>query len=298
MKLGVTIPNNWGIADPRRVIECGRLAEELGFDSVWVMDHLLNVGFIRERLDDRPYYHPLAILSYLAAVTQHVTLGTSVIVMPYHDPVELAKYAATLDQLSGGRLVLGLGVGGMAEEFAALGIALRDRRRLTDEAIELMTALWTQPVIDDARGRWQMRDVRFSPKPVQRPRIPLWIGGSSAGALKRAATLGDGWHPNAVSPEEYAAGREQVRGLAAAAGRDPDAVTMSVRVAVEVSPPRGSYGAGSYRLPREAKHILAGLQAFARAGAEHVVLALDSSDVDAIADTMRLVAKEVAPALR
>jgi probable F420-dependent oxidoreductase len=298
MKLGVTIPNNWGIADPRRVIESGRLAEELGFDSVWVMDHLLNVGFIRERLEDRPYYHPLSILSYLAAVTQRVTLGTSVIVMPYHDPVELAKYAATLDQLSGGRLVLGLGVGGMPEEFAALGIALRDRRRLTDEAIRMMTALWTQPAIDYERGRWHMRDVRFSPKPLQRPRIPLWIGGGSPGALKRAATLGDGWHPNALSSEEYAAGRDEVRRLATAAGRDPDAVTLSVRVAVEVTPPRGSYGAGRYRLPKEGKQIVAVLQAFAQAGVEHVVLALDSSDVDAIADTMQMVAKEVAPALR
>jgi hypothetical protein len=143
-----------------------------------------------------------------------------------------------------------------------------------------------------------MYEVRFSPKPVQRPRVPLWIGGGSPGALKRAATLGDGWHPNALSPEEYAPGRDEVRRLAAAAGRDPDLVTMSVRVAVEVSPPRGSYGGGRYRLPREGKQILAVLQAFAQAGAEHVVLALDGSDVDAIADTMRMVAKEVAPALR
>lgn len=297
MKLGVTIPNNWGIADPQQVIDLGCLAEELGFDSIWVMDHLLNVGFIRERLEDRPYYHPLAVLSHLAARTRRITLGTSVIVVPYHDPIELAKYTATLDQLSGGRLVLGLGVGGMEEEFAALGISLRDRRRLTDEAIRLMTALWTQPVINYESGRWRLRDVLFAPKPRQSPRIPLWIGGSSPGALRRAATLGDGWHPNALTPEAYAAGRDEVRRLAAATGRDPDALTMTVRVAVAVSPPRGSYGADRYHLPRDGKQVLAALQGFAEAGAEHAVLALDSPDVDAIAATMRLLAAEVAPAL-
>src|SRR5262245_17954534 len=88
VKTGVTIPNNWGIDDPRQVLALGPLAEALGYDSIWVMDHLLNCGYIRERLDDRPYYHPLATLSYLAATTRQVRLGTSVLVLPYHNPVE------------------------------------------------------------------------------------------------------------------------------------------------------------------------------------------------------------------
>src|SRR5262247_2844104 len=120
LRFGVTIPNNWGIADPAQVLALGPLAESLGYDSVWVMDHLLNNGYIRERLDDRPYYHPLTTLSYLAATTRQVSLGTSVMVLPYHNPVELAKYAATLDQMSGGRLILGVGAGAMMVEFEAL----------------------------------------------------------------------------------------------------------------------------------------------------------------------------------
>ncbi len=91
MRFGVTIPNNWGIADPRQVLAMGPLAEALGYDSVWVMDHLLNSGYIRERLDDKPYYHPLATLSYLAATTKRVTLGTSVLVLSYHDPLTVAE---------------------------------------------------------------------------------------------------------------------------------------------------------------------------------------------------------------
>ena len=120
MKFGVTIPNNWGIEDPQHVLALGPVAEELGYDSLWVMDHLFNNGYIRERLDDKPYYHPLATLSYLAATTRQVRLGTSVLVLPYHNPVELAKYTATLDHMSGGRVTLGVGVGAMTEEFAAL----------------------------------------------------------------------------------------------------------------------------------------------------------------------------------
>jgi alkanesulfonate monooxygenase SsuD/methylene tetrahydromethanopterin reductase-like flavin-dependent oxidoreductase (luciferase family) len=119
MQFGVTIPNNWGITDPQQVVALGPMAEDLGYDSIWVMDHLFNTGYIRERLDDKPYYHPLATLSYLAATTKHVALGTSVLVLPYHNPVELAKYTATLDQLSGGRVILGVGVGAMTEESLA-----------------------------------------------------------------------------------------------------------------------------------------------------------------------------------
>src|SRR5690348_5091109 len=109
MKFGVTIPNSWGVADVQQVIALGRLAEELGYDSVWTMDHLLNIGFVRARLDDRPYYHPLATLTYLRAVTTRLSLGTSVLVLPYHNPIELANYPATLDHFSNGRLILGVG---------------------------------------------------------------------------------------------------------------------------------------------------------------------------------------------
>ena len=193
MKFGVTIPNNWGIDDPQQVLAFGPLAEELGYDSVWVMDHLFNTGYIQERLQDKPYYHPLGTLFYLAATTKKVLLGTSVLVLPYHNPVELAKYTASLDQMSGGRVTLGVGVGAMTEEFQALGIPMRQRASLTNECINLMRELWSSPSPSYHSRRWDFSDLYFSPKPVQKPHIPIWVGGSSPGALQRAATLGDGW---------------------------------------------------------------------------------------------------------
>ena len=167
MKFGVTIPNNWGIEDPQHVLALGPVAEELGYDSLWVMDHLFNNGYIRERLDDKPYYHPLATLSYLAATTRQVRLGTSVLVLPYHNPVELAKYTATLDHMSGGRVTLGVGVGAMTEEFAALGVPFRQRGALTNECITVMKELWTNPDPSYDSSRWHFSDLKFSPSPCK-----------------------------------------------------------------------------------------------------------------------------------
>ena len=179
-QIGVTIPNNWGVADPQQVLELGPEAEQMGYDSLWVMDHLFNTGYIRERLEDRPYYHPMAMLSYMSATTSRVTLGTSVLVLPYHNPVELAKYAATLDQMSGGRVTLGVGVGAMTEEFEALGIPMSQRGSLTNECINLMRELWASAKPEYHSRNWDFSDLYFSPKPVQAS-IPLWVGGSSLG---------------------------------------------------------------------------------------------------------------------
>jgi probable F420-dependent oxidoreductase len=300
MHIGVTIPNNWGIAEPLHVLAMGPLAEALGYDSVWVMDHLLNSGYIRERLDDGPYYHPLATLSYLAATTRRVGLGTSVLVLPYHNPVELAKYTATLDQMSGGRVVLGVGAGAMTEEFEALGVPFRQRGALTDESMAIMKELWASADPHYRSARWNLAGFKFAPKPAQGPSIPLWVGGASAGARRRAATLGDGWHPSGLSPEEFRVGREDVRALAAAAGRDPDALVMSMRVEVEVGGKASSERAANrVRLPGDdAEAMLAGLRAYQRAGVSHAVLALNSGDIASIAAVMAHIARAVIPHLR
>ena len=169
MKFGICIPTNLGIENFRALMSIGPKAEELGFDSVWVSEHLFNVGYIGERIGGRPYYEPLTVLSYLAAMTSRIRLGTSVLVLPYHDPVRLAKVVATLDVASGGRVVLGLGVGRIEEEYDALGISFKERGAIADEAIEVMKILWTQE--DPAfSGRYHsFSKVKFSPKPAQKP---------------------------------------------------------------------------------------------------------------------------------
>lgn len=294
MQIGVTVANNWGVADFGQVAALGELAEELGFDSIWTMDHLFNVGYIRDRLEDRPYYHPLATLSFLAARTRRILLGTSVLVLPYHNPVELAKYAATLDQMSGGRLVLGVGAGGLAEEFEALGVPFRQRGSLTNESMRLMKELWTNPRPAFQGRRWRFRDVLFSPRPLQQPHIPLWVGGASEGARRRAALLGDGWHPIGLAPEQFAAGCEEIRSLARQSGRDDQALTMSVRLNLDPSEERHGRG-----LPaRDTARLLDVLAAYERAGAGHALLALESGDVAALESAMRLLATQVLPPAR
>lgn len=300
MKFGVTIPNNWGIENAKEALSFGPLAEELGYDSVWVMDHLFNNGYIRERLDDKPYYHPLATLSYLAATTERVLLGTSVLVLPYHNPVELAKYTATLDHMSDGRVTLGVGVGAMTEEFAALGIPMSERGALTNECIRVMKELWTNQAPSYHSSRWNFDDLRFSPKPVQQPHIPLWIGGASPGALRRAARLGDGWHPSGLTPEEYAVRRQQVRELAERAGRDPDSLTMSARVEVEATGgPSSDRAANRARISgNDLEQAAITIAAYRDAGVEHLVLALNTGEVGRIRSLMEDLASQALPQFR
>lgn len=299
-QFGVTIPNNWGVEDPHEVLALGPEAEQMGYDSVWVMDHLFNAGYIRERLDDKPYYHPMATLSYLAATTKRVKLATSVLVLPYHNPVELAKYAATLDQMSGGRVILGVGAGAMTEEFEALGIPMSERGSLTNESIAIMKELWTNHSPEYHSSRWDFSHLRFSPKPVQQPYIPIWVGGSSRGALRRTGRVGDGWHPTGLSPEDFVIGREEVVRLASASGRDPSSITMSARIEVEVhGEPSSQRAASRARLPGDDPGaIRAGIEAYREAGVEHMVLALNSGDIPALRRLMSVIADEVLPSFR
>ena len=300
MQFGVTVPNNWGIEDPQQVLDFGPMAEELGYDSVWVMDHLFNTGYIRERLEGKPYYHPMSTLSYLAGTTKRVMLGTSVLVLPYHNPVELAKYTASLDQISGGRVILGVGVGAMEEEFDALGISMRDRASLTNECIAIMKELWTNPSPSYESKRWKFNDLLFSPKPIQKPHIPFWVGGSSSGAMRRAALRGDGWHPTGVSPEEFSIGRREISEMATAAGRDPDSLTWSLRVEVEAhGGPSSERAAGRARLSGDDPDaMVASLAAYETAGVQHVILALNTGDVATITRLMDTIARDVVPRFR
>ena len=221
MKFGFSLSNNQGIEDVQSIIRLATRAETLGFDSVWASDHVFNVSYVYERIGDRPYYDPLTILSYIAAVTTRIGLGTSVLVLPYHHPMRLAKAAATLDVLSGGRVMLGVGVGVIAEELNAMGSPYEERGARTDEAIAIMQALWTQSRPSHHGRVYQFSGMAFAPKPLQKPHIPILIGGVSRAAIRRAARLGNGWHPTALAPEVL---RESMRYLAEqaqAAGRRP-----------------------------------------------------------------------------
>lgn len=194
MDFGFVLPNNWGLPDPAPIVELAVEAEAAGLNSVWVNHHILNIGYIADRLDDRPYYDALTVLSWAGAATSTIRLGTSVLVVPYLHPMATAKALATIDQLSGGRVIAGLGVGSLREENEALGVSFNDRGQRANEFIDVMLELWSDGPANFQGEHYQARDLIASPKPAQAD-LEVWIGGSGAAAQNRAVHYGHGWHP-------------------------------------------------------------------------------------------------------
>ena len=203
MRVGIHLPHIGRKAGPEAIRRAAIQAEELGFADAWSSEHII----IPKGAPYPPsalFYDPVLTLTWAAAFTTRIGLGTSVLVLPMRHPLPLAKELATLQNLSDGRLILGAGVGWMAAEFAALGIPFHERGRRMDEGIALMRAVWhDDPVSFPARHiAAVVEDMRMLPHPV-RP-IPIWIGGSSEAALARAVRLADGWHGSRLAPAEAA----------------------------------------------------------------------------------------------
>jgi probable F420-dependent oxidoreductase len=289
MRIGFSLHNNWGVEDVQALIELACRAEALGFASVWVHDHVFNAGHVFTRIGRKPYYEPLTLLSYVAARTQRVGLGTSVLVLPYHNPIRLAKTAATLDVLSGGRLTLGVGVGGVESESNALGSPYAERGAITDEAIAIMKELWTQDDPRFAGKYYRFSGMPFSPKPLQQPHIPLLIGGNSRAAIRRAVRLGDGWHPFALSPEALRQGIGYLWEQAQVIGRDV------AEVPVSVSLPLGRPTARGDALGTDPGAIVRKTQAFASIGVQTLVIPGHTGDMAEILPAMDMLAREVLP---
>jgi probable F420-dependent oxidoreductase len=291
MKLGFSLLNNWGVEDAQALVDLAGRAEEAGIDSVWVHDHVFNVGHVFDRIGGKPYYEPLTLLTYVAARTRRVRLGTSVLVLPYHNPVRLAKAAATLDVLSGGRLILGVGVGLIEKEMRAMGNPYAERGAFTDEAIAVMRTLWTQ---DEPKfeGKYSRFDgMKFSPKPLQKPTIPIVIGGVSRPAIRRAARLGDGWQPLGMSPEALGQAMTTLRDEARAVGRD--AATIPVSIAMSLAAAR----AGRHTLGAKPAEIIQSARAYASLGVETLIVSANTSQPREALSALEMIARDVSPAL-
>jgi probable F420-dependent oxidoreductase len=292
MHIGISLLNNWGIEDVQALVDLAIRAEALGFASVWVHDHVFNAGHVFRRIGYRPYYEPLTLLSYVAARTERVGLGTSVLVLPYHHPIRLAKTAATLDVLSGGRLILGVGVGAVPLESEALGSPYAARGAITDEAIAVMKALWTQDDPSFAGKYHRFSGMPFAPKPRQRPHIPLLIGGNSRAAIRRAGRLGNGWHPLAVSPEALRQGIHDLQAQAQAAGRDV------AEIPVPLSIPLGPSSAQRAALGTAPGEIIRSIQVYADVGVQLLAISGQTDQVAEMRSAMELLAREVLPAFQ
>ena len=240
MKYGFTLPGRGPLATPETLGRIARRGEELGYDAVFTGDHILvprNISSPYPYTESGEFpgspsgesMEQLTLLAFLAGQTGAIRLVTSVIIVPHRNPLVAAKALATLDVLSGGRLVVGVGVGWMREEFEALGLPpFEERGAVTDEYIRAFKELWTSDAPEFDGKYVNFRDISFLPKPVQQPHPPIWVGGESRPALRRTAELADGWYPLGSNPtfpmgtpQQLAAGLERLAAYARRFGRDP-----------------------------------------------------------------------------
>ncbi|MCH8224593.1 MAG: LLM class F420-dependent oxidoreductase [Chloroflexi bacterium] len=237
MKMGISIPR---LPDGPGLKRFVQRAEELGFESVLAGDHIvLPTGGTNQypytadgsfaRPAEEPFLETMTLLGYLAACTQEIKLGSTVIILPYRNPVVQAKMFASLDVLTNGRMICGVGVGWLEAEFEVLGVPYAERGPMTDEYLEIFKVLWTEPYPEFHGRFYKIEGIQFYPKPVQKPHIPIWVGGHTGRALRRTAKYGDCWHTTRQTPEFVAGHIPQLRRHTEQAGRDPDSISVSLK---------------------------------------------------------------------
>lgn len=295
--------------------------EELGFDSLWVPESPTNRN---------PSLDAFSVLCYAAAATERIRLGTNVLLLPLHHPVWVAKQWGTLDRLSHGRTILGIGLGGeFPKQFEAFGIPVSERGRRANEAIEVIKALWTQAEVDFHGRCFQFDGIVMDPKPLQQPHPPIWVGGRPGGtevgpdgkprfksrtaSLVRAARYADGWCPYYMAPDSYRESVVQVKEYAASLGRDISQMAWSYNTRIWI---RESYEAAlneakarlrygrdlgnrveGFDILGTARDTIAKIQKFADAGVQHLVLSVEASD-DELDDHLVRLATEIVPHFR
>ncbi|MEM6702575.1 MAG: LLM class F420-dependent oxidoreductase [Acidobacteriota bacterium] len=249
MKLSVDFPSVSYREGPEGVLRLARATEEIGYDQLDMFDHVV-MGHATESRP-APIYPPkmpileaLMTLSFVASATRSIGLGTEVLVLPQRDPTLTAKQVSTLDTLSGGRMRLGVGVGWQESEYEAQGQSFSNRGRRMDEAIRLLRAYWTDESVSSETEYYRFEAIAMEPKPPQGGALPIWIGGGSERALRRAGELGDGWlGTSTLSQEEKATAIDRVRRHAEEAGRDPSQLGFSMMLD---APPRDDSGKAFY----------------------------------------------------
>lgn len=307
MKLGVQLPAQSLLEGRDAVVGLARAAERLGFDSVWAPDHVV---FPVERTsvyaygrgdayggDPPPAYDALVVLALAAGCTERVELATGVLVLPQRNPLLLAKQVASLDALSGGRVVLGVGAGWLAEEQAALGAPpFAARGEATEEWIAILRACWTGERPSFAGRHYSFPPVHFRPRPLRR--VPILVGGNSPAALRRAGRVGDGWFGTAVTVEEARVSIAAVRGYAEAAGRDPAALTLGCGYTALVGDEERDHPRHLLGTPAQ---VATRLRALRDAGFDHLELRLaplrdpDDHSLARTLEQLERIAREVVP---
>jgi probable F420-dependent oxidoreductase len=311
MNIGVHVVNARPWATTESIVSLGTRAEALGFDSLWVSDHVVIPSEIRSSFAygatgsydieaNQNIFDALTVLTYLAGRTNRVRLGTSVLVLPYRQPLVVAKQWATLDAFSRGRTILGVGAGFMREQFEALGLDIFDQRgAATDEAIRVFRAAWAPGAEVSFNGEiYRFQSVRFLPKPTRPGGPPIWVGGNGRRSIRRAAELGDGWHAVRIGVNELRTGVATLREFLDRNGRRPTDVVTSAKFRL--------YGPGSS--PRDEPHeseltgrpevIAEKVRSYRDAGLEYLILdPTQHSAPEEALEAIEFFAREVRPLL-
>ena len=314
MEYGFNVPSGGPLATPDAIAALARRGEELGFGLIGVSDHIVIPRRIRSRYpytesgefasSPGEFLDQLVLLSFLAGQTSSARLLTSVMVLPHRSPVLAAKMLATIDVLSQGRLIVGCGVGWMREEFETIGAPpFEERGAVGDEYIRAFKELWTSdsPTLEGKYTRFS--DLTFEPKPRQKPHPPIWIGGESPRALRRAARLGDGWYPISTNPrypvgtpEQLQGSLAQLRRYAGDAGRDPAEINIAYS-AGWYDDPKARMGPGGERpcFTGTAGQVAGDIRAFEQLGVRHLMLGFQRGTLDETLERMERFVTEVVP---
>jgi len=314
VNFGFALPGRGPLATPEALVKLATKAESLRYSSVFVTDHVVIPLDIKSTYPysasgavgtdwAQGYLEPLAVMAHLAGATSRIRLGTSVLVIPYRNPLLQAKMLATIDAMSGGRVILGAGVGWMKEEFDALGSPpYAERGAATDEYIEIMRQCWTKEPVSFQGKYYSFGRLSVLPKPKQKGGIPVWIGGHTEAALRRVGRLADGWHPIGMRPpalllpDEYARMVGVIHAAARAAGRDPGAIELSFRVPLDLRGAKAKAPAGARQLfSGTAAEVIEDVRAYQRLGVTHFVFDPAPQDLKGRVAMMERFAGDVRP---
>ncbi len=297
MKFGISLPTYPAGATVEGFVAVAKAAERLGYTSAWTTDHI-----IMPPEQAGPYasiFEPLMVLAYLSAETETVNLGISVIVVPQRNGIVLAKELATLDHLSSGRLIVGVGAGWNEAEFRMLDAESRFHRRgaYLDETIEVWRHLWTDPSRQFSGEFYDLPEVAFGPLPLTVGGPPVWVGGSSAAARRRAGRIGAAWHPVNVPAAEISSQFAVVQKAAEKAGRAAPAITprLSMQFGTSFDGPVSASGALAIEASTR-DEMVEKLNAYRDAGASEIICHFGSPDGAAVVEAMELFASDVMPA--
>jgi probable F420-dependent oxidoreductase len=294
MEIGCHLPTQGPLATREALLAFTRAAEERHVASLWVSDHVVfprtatgsYPGGRFPHPPDKAYLEPVAVLAAAAVCTTRARLGSSVFILGHRHPVVMAKMLTSIDALSSGRLIVGVGVGWWKEELEILGVPFHARGRQGDEILRAFKALWTadDPSLDGEFFRF--RNLGFAPKPVQKPHPPIWVGGDSPGAFRRVVTFGDGWHATAKSPAEFAQALTRLRAAADAARRPLETIELSIRIPLRDD-----------QLAQGTQAVVDHLAGYKKLGCRHVVLDFRRDDLGQMLEILDRLTGTIRPAV-